>query len=122
MSVFGIGPLEMLAIAVVALLVFGPEEMVTKARQIGRWIRKLRQHSVWQTMHRASWEFQRWKADMWGHYNIQYNPTRQSTWWPQAPWNDRYPTSHTALPSQSSHPKGDAPCPSPDQPPKTPHA
>jgi TatA/E family protein of Tat protein translocase len=40
---FNIGPLELIAIFVVALLVFGPEKLPEIGRQVGRAIREFRQ-------------------------------------------------------------------------------
>ncbi len=39
---FGVGPMEMLVIAVIALLVFGPERLPEIAGKIGRGVRELR--------------------------------------------------------------------------------
>ncbi len=33
---------EMLAVAVIALLVFGPEELVRKSRKLGQWVGKIK--------------------------------------------------------------------------------
>lgn len=43
MDLFGIGPLELLLILVVALLVLGPARMVQAARGAGKTLRKVRQ-------------------------------------------------------------------------------
>ncbi|HNI71334.1 MAG TPA: sec-independent translocase [Marmoricola sp.] len=40
---FGIGPAEVIVIAVVALMVFGPDRLPEFARQAGRLVRQLRQ-------------------------------------------------------------------------------
>lgn len=47
MQLFGIGPLEFLLIAVIAVIVLGPQGMVKGAREAGRFIRKLTRSSFW---------------------------------------------------------------------------
>ena len=42
MDLFGIGPLELLVVLVIALLVLGPERMVRTARSAGKTIRRIR--------------------------------------------------------------------------------
>ncbi len=45
-TILGIGPLEIIIIAVLVLLVFGPERLPTLMRQAGRTVRKLRDFYV----------------------------------------------------------------------------
>jgi sec-independent protein translocase protein TatB len=45
-TILGIGPLEILAIAILILLVFGPERVPSLMRDLGRNVRKLRQYYV----------------------------------------------------------------------------
>ncbi len=45
-TLFGIGPMELLMIAVLILLVFGPERVPSLMRDLGRNVRKLRQYYV----------------------------------------------------------------------------
>ena len=47
MSVFGIGPLELLLILLIAFLVLGPEDAAKQARKLGKLIRKLRHSEAW---------------------------------------------------------------------------
>lgn len=49
MEVFGIGPLELVLIFLIILVVLGPKEMVTGARKLADWIRKLRQSDLFKT-------------------------------------------------------------------------
>lgn len=42
MDFFGIGPLELLLILILALVVFGPEKLPAMGRQLGKGIRELR--------------------------------------------------------------------------------
>jgi sec-independent protein translocase protein TatB len=48
MEVFNIGPLELLLILVLAVLMFGPEDIVNFAHKAGRWIYNLRKSELWQ--------------------------------------------------------------------------
>lgn len=45
-TILGIGPLEVLAIAIMILLVFGPERVPSLMRDLGRNVRKMRQYYV----------------------------------------------------------------------------
>ncbi|MHC1740267.1 MAG: hypothetical protein AB9897_04065 [Anaerolineaceae bacterium] len=49
MEIFGIGPLELLFIVLIALLVLGPREMKKSAQKAAGWIKKLRQSELWST-------------------------------------------------------------------------
>lgn len=41
MEIFGVGPLEILFILVIALIVLGPNDMVKAGRTIGQWMRRI---------------------------------------------------------------------------------
>ena len=45
-TIFGIGPMEVLVIAILVLLVFGPERVPSLMRDLGRSLRKLREYYV----------------------------------------------------------------------------
>jgi len=47
MDILGIGPLELLFIAVIAVIVLGPRGMVKGAREAGKAIRKLVRSPIW---------------------------------------------------------------------------
>lgn len=49
MEVLGIGPLELLFIFVIILVVLGPNEMVSSAKKLAAWIRKLRESELFRT-------------------------------------------------------------------------
>ena len=49
MEVFGIGPLELLFIFIIILVVLGPNEMVSSAKKLAAWIRKLRESELFKT-------------------------------------------------------------------------
>lgn len=49
MEIFGIGPLELLLILLLALIILGPKEMVETAKKAAAWLRKLRQSEAWKT-------------------------------------------------------------------------
>ena len=50
MNLFGLGIPEIILILVIAVIVLGPEVMVTTARSLGRGIRKLIRSPFWSTM------------------------------------------------------------------------
>lgn len=49
MEIFGIGPLELVLIVVVAIIVLGPKEMMTSAQKAATWLKKLRKSDIWAT-------------------------------------------------------------------------
>ncbi len=50
MEIFNIGPLELLVILVLAVLMFGPEDIVNFAHKAGHWIYDLRKSELWQEL------------------------------------------------------------------------
>ena len=49
MEIFGIGPLELVLIVLVAIIVLGPKEMMTSAQKAATWLKKLRKSDIWET-------------------------------------------------------------------------
>ncbi|MGB8251773.1 MAG: twin-arginine translocase TatA/TatE family subunit [Anaerolineaceae bacterium] len=47
MNILGVGPLELLIIAVIALIVLGPRGMTEFGRKAGRAVRKITRSSIW---------------------------------------------------------------------------
>ena len=47
MEIFGIGPLELLFIVLIAIIVLGPKDMATTAQKAATWLRKLRKSEFW---------------------------------------------------------------------------
>jgi sec-independent protein translocase protein TatB len=47
MQLFGIGPLELLLILIIAIIVLGPQGMVSAAREAGKFIRKVISSPLW---------------------------------------------------------------------------
>jgi len=56
MELFGIGPLELIFILLIALIVLGPGDMVKAGRTIGRFLRKIITSPEWRTVQKASRE------------------------------------------------------------------
>jgi sec-independent protein translocase protein TatB len=56
MDILGIGPLELLAILVIALIVLGPKDMVKAGRTIGRTLRTIISSDTWRVVQQASRE------------------------------------------------------------------
>ncbi len=50
MEIFNVGPLELLLILVLAVIVFGPEDLVKYSRKAGRWIYKASKSEFWQSV------------------------------------------------------------------------
>jgi sec-independent protein translocase protein TatB len=57
MEIFGIGPLELIYILLIALIVLGPKDMVKAGRALGRFLRKIVMSPSWRTVQHASQEF-----------------------------------------------------------------
>ena len=57
MELFGIGPLELFFILVIALIILGPKDMVKAGRTLGRFMRKVVTSQEWRTVQKASREF-----------------------------------------------------------------
>lgn len=49
MEIFGIGPLELVLIVLVAIIVLGPKDMMTSAQKAATWLKKLRKSDIWTT-------------------------------------------------------------------------
>ena len=47
MEIFGIVPLELLLIVLIALIVLGPKELKNTAQKTAGWIKKIRQSEIW---------------------------------------------------------------------------
>lgn len=56
MDILGIGPLEFVAILVIALIVLGPKDMVKAGRTIGRTLRMIVSSDTWRVVQQASQE------------------------------------------------------------------
>ena len=56
MELFGIGPLELLTILVLALIVLGPKDMVKTGQQLGKFLRDLIRSPAWKSMMNTSRE------------------------------------------------------------------
>jgi sec-independent protein translocase protein TatB len=54
MDILGIGPLEALFIALIALLVIGPKDIGRTARALGRFLNQLYRSDAWRTLNEAS--------------------------------------------------------------------
>jgi Sec-independent protein translocase protein TatA len=54
MDIFGIGPLELLFIFIIALIVLGPSDMVKAGRTIGKFLRQVVTSPTWRAVTRTS--------------------------------------------------------------------
>jgi Sec-independent protein translocase protein TatA len=57
MEIFGIGPLELIYILLIALIILGPRDMVKAGRALGRFLRRIVMSPSWRTVQHASQEF-----------------------------------------------------------------
>jgi sec-independent protein translocase protein TatB len=54
MELFGVGPLEILLVVLLALVLFGPKDIARNARSAGRFLNRLYKSEGWRTMTQAS--------------------------------------------------------------------
>jgi sec-independent protein translocase protein TatB len=54
MDLFGVGPLELLLVVLLALVLFGPKDIAHNARSAGRFLNRLYKSDGWRTMTQAS--------------------------------------------------------------------
>ena len=54
MDIFGVGPLEILLVVLLALVLFGPKDIAANARSAGRYLNRLYKSEGWRTMIQAS--------------------------------------------------------------------
>jgi len=54
MDLFGVGPLELLLVVLLALVLFGPKDIANHARSAGRFLNRLYKSEGWRTMTQAS--------------------------------------------------------------------
>jgi Sec-independent protein translocase protein TatA len=57
MQIFNIGPLELIFILVLALIVLGPENLVSTGKKLGQWVYKMVRSPIWASMVDTSREF-----------------------------------------------------------------
>ncbi len=50
MEIFNIGPLELFFILILAVIIFGPQDMVKYSRKAGRWLYKMSKSELWQSV------------------------------------------------------------------------
>jgi sec-independent protein translocase protein TatB len=53
-DLFGVGPLELLLVVLLALVLFGPKDIANHARSAGRFLNRLYKSEGWRTMTQAS--------------------------------------------------------------------
>lgn len=54
MELFGVGPLEILLVVLLALVLFGPKDLARNARSAGRFLNRLYKSEGWRSMVQAS--------------------------------------------------------------------
>lgn len=54
MNVFGIGPMEIIFILLLAILIFGPKDIGNASKTVGRSLNKLVKSDTWRTVNQAS--------------------------------------------------------------------
>jgi len=64
MELFGVGPLELALILILALVLIGPKDLVAYSRKIAQWIHKLTQTSEWKDVVNTTREIRKLPDDL----------------------------------------------------------
>jgi Sec-independent protein translocase protein TatA len=64
MELFGVGPLELALILILALVFIGPKDLVVYSRKLAQWIRKLTQTSEWKDVVNTTREIRKLPDDL----------------------------------------------------------
>ena len=64
MELFGVGPLELALILILALVFIGPKDLVAYSRKIAQWIHKLTQTSEWKDVVNTTREIRKLPDDL----------------------------------------------------------
>jgi len=77
MEILGVGPLELFFIILIALIIFGPQDMVKAGRSMGRFLRKLVTSDEWRTITNASRELSNLPTKLMREAGIEEDELRQ---------------------------------------------
>jgi Sec-independent protein translocase protein TatA len=64
MELFGVGPLELALILILALVFIGPKDLVVYSQKLAQWIRKLTQTSEWKDVVKTTREIRKLPDDL----------------------------------------------------------
>jgi sec-independent protein translocase protein TatB len=113
MEIFGIGPLELLLVLLLALLIFGPKEIEKAGRTLGRSLYKLINSETWRTITQASRKLKTIPNDLMRAARLdELEEKKAAGEFPSTAWKE---DPHIQPPEQPPAAAGDAP--KPDQPP-----
>src|SRR3990172_13355672 len=119
MDLFGVGPLELLLVVLLALVLFGPKDIANHARSAGRFLNRLYKSEGWRTMTQASSALRNLPNRLAREAALdQLDPVRRDEAGPEGPVATppaRQPTRMTAW-----TPEGVEPVPAPHPPPPPP--
>jgi sec-independent protein translocase protein TatB len=77
MEIFGIGWQELLLVAVIALIVLGPQDMQKAGRTIGRWLNQLVRSDGWKVFQKTSGELRNLPRNLMREANLDIKETEQ---------------------------------------------
>jgi Sec-independent protein translocase protein TatA len=93
MEILNIGPLELLLILVLAVIIFGPEDLVKYSRKAGRWIYRASKSDFWKSVVGTSKEIKEFPKQIMKEAEIEetlkeFNALNQSIQKPTLPKKD----------------------------------
>jgi Sec-independent protein translocase protein TatA len=107
MELFGIGPLELLLILLLALIIFGPKDIEKTARSLGRSLYKLINSETWRTLTQASRKLKNIPDDLIREARLEdLEAKKASGQIPSTAWLDDPHINPPGLPPVSGQPAG----------------
>jgi sec-independent protein translocase protein TatB len=107
MELFGIGPLELLLILLLALIIFGPKDIEKAGRSLGRSLYKLINSETWRTLSQASRKLKNIPDDLIREARLEdLDEKKASGQVPSTAWLEDPHISPPGLPPVSGQPAG----------------
>ena len=107
MEIFGIGWQELLLVAVIALIVLGPQDMQKAGRTVGRWLNQLVRSDSWKVFQKTSCELRNLPRNLMREANLDIKETEQEIRRAIDPRLNPPASSHSQLPSRENSTRAD---------------
>ena len=112
MELFGIGPLELLLILLLALIIFGPKDIEKASRTLGRSLYKLINSETWRSLNQVSRKMKNLPDTLIREARLEEIEQKKiSGEFPSTAWRDDPNIHPPTLPTASSAPESKAPAP-----------
>ena len=100
MEIFNIGPLELLLILVLAVIIFGPEDLVKYSHAAGRWLYKASKSDFWKSVVGTTREIQEFPKQIMKEAQIEETLKEFNAMNKPAPQSE---PEHTLLPRENQN-------------------